>query len=244
MGRHDSVRQRTVNVGGVDIELREQHGGCGQELWPCGKLLLEWMLRSSDIDLTACGVFEIGAGVGLTSMGLAKSGCKTVIASDSHSGTLKNLRFNCQNNGLGKVRVLKWDWSEGQLPEKVDWNQIQFCVGADLVYPSAGKHLVNAIGDILKAASHIEVLMMTLDRQGTDADSPVKQFASELYSKEDMQVCEPSVDMCELQFNQVPRDAEGQGYVELPDSPRRRLTKTDSGRQEINSTNSSLRLCH
>lgn len=65
------------------------------------QILLEWLLTTEQA-LPECTIVEMGAGVGLTSIGLAKAGCGSVIATDFEAATIKNLKQNCHTN---KVQV-------------------------------------------------------------------------------------------------------------------------------------------
>ena len=99
----------------LDLELRVKVRpppiGCAD--WPAGRALLEVALR--DIPRSGAKVLELGAGVGVTALGLAKaSTCAAVIsnarpteivATDVCEASLANLRENATSNGIAVTRI-------------------------------------------------------------------------------------------------------------------------------------------
>ena len=93
------------------VKVRPPPIGCAD--WPAGRALLEVALR--DIPRSGAKVLELGAGVGVTALGLAKaSTCAAVIsnarpteivATDVCEASLANLRENATSNGVAVTCV-------------------------------------------------------------------------------------------------------------------------------------------
>jgi hypothetical protein len=84
-------------------------------------------------------VLELGAGTGLASIALAKSG-RRVIASDFSQAAIDNLRRNALRNGIGEglLEAVRWDF-EKELPEKLRGQGVTHVIGADIWLPAASQ---------------------------------------------------------------------------------------------------------
>ena len=163
---HLSVRCRT----------RPPPIGCME--WPAGRVLLQWALDEGEMDDDGV-VLEVGAGIGLTAIGLAVSraarGNKSpVYATDMCDGTLSLLRENADAMHLSNLHVAKWDAASGasaltSLPCPI--SEITHVVGADVVYygfghesDGSGRGLEHTIAALLREKPDLRVSLLVIDR--------------------------------------------------------------------------------
>uniref|UniRef100_A0A0G4G1W3 Methyltransferase small domain-containing protein n=1 Tax=Chromera velia CCMP2878 TaxID=1169474 RepID=A0A0G4G1W3_9ALVE len=158
----------------------------GTVLWPAGRVLLQWFLHR-DVIRGADFVVEIGAGCGLTAIGLAAfadSEKFTIVATDSCAASLENLRFNIAENAVGdRVNVCEWEIgsanggrrgdcspdSDGTRTQRcrfpVDVKRMQHVIGADVVYHGAeGVALAETIACVLSENPEVEFHLLLVDR--------------------------------------------------------------------------------
>lgn len=150
-----TVRIRARTRAGAD----EAGQGCVD--WPTGRALLQWAVDGG-VPLLGAHVLEIGAGVGLTSIGLALAAQRaseekgraspataggppnatSVIATDVCEVALTNLRCNAASNGASAMRAELWDAAGGREAVErmpVAPRALTHVIGADLVsQPIAG----------------------------------------------------------------------------------------------------------
>ncbi len=118
------------------VRVEETMGSIGCQAWPAGKVMAQWALRKLPEDAV---VLELGAGTGLASIALAKSG-RRVIASDFSQLAIENLRENAGRNGIGTnmLEVVCWDF-EKELPDRLRGRGVTHVIGADIWLPSASQ---------------------------------------------------------------------------------------------------------
>eukprot|EP00960_Hanusia_phi_P038743 753572-Hanusia_phi.AAC.14 len=136
----------------------------GLDVWHgATRKLCEYCGRRSDL-FKGAAVLELGAGVGILGMVLAKLGARSVYISDYDDVVLEVIRANIKLNGLeGTCLECKLDWS---LPENFDGltesSRIDVIVGSDLLYSShmakllysAIRRLLDTIPDAVFVMSH------------------------------------------------------------------------------------------
>ena len=122
--------------------------------WPAGRVLLQWALDEAGLGEHHDGdggvVLELGAGIGITAIGLAmarqQASCGAahqVVATDICTETLKLLRSNADAHGLSEsaLRVAPWDAARGEeslrtLPCRLE--DVRHVLGADVIYYGFG----------------------------------------------------------------------------------------------------------
>eukprot|EP00967_Tisochrysis_lutea_P045566 scaffold55313_cov31-Tisochrysis_lutea.AAC.2 len=138
----------------IHTRTRASQGEVGQGCvdWPTGRALLQWVVDGG-VPLRGAHVLEIGAGVGVASIGLvlaAQSSAElsapmpsneslqptTVVATDVCTAALENLDRNRERNGAENLTVAFWDAAGGhdaidRLP--FDVGALTHVIGADLV---------------------------------------------------------------------------------------------------------------
>jgi protein-L-isoaspartate O-methyltransferase len=157
-----------MRVGGVNQSYGLKSGGSmdrggvsmtGGRLWPASLLLMRWLMsmtgRRGDDETRAVSAFggdgrvlEIGAGLGLVSIALARQGLK-VVASDREPALVAAIAENAVLNGVPKrCKPLLLDWSDGAQPaarQLLKAQRFKVVVGADLVYSLKGARAVPTI---------------------------------------------------------------------------------------------------
>ena len=96
------------------IKARPPPIGCTE--WPAGRVLLEWAV--GEVPQDGARVLEIGAGVGVTSLGLARTlahsaggsagPATAIVATDVCEASLDNLRENARANGIEVLSATDW----------------------------------------------------------------------------------------------------------------------------------------
>lgn len=168
----------------ISLHARTRPPPIGQMEWPGGRILLQWALDEGGLGSPSSGgVLEIGAGIGLTAIGLAlarqdggsHTAPQAVVATDICDSTLALLRANGDRNGCGDaVHVAHWDAAAGQealgsLP--IPLSQLAHIVGADVVYygfgtdtDASGDGLCKTLAALLDAKPSLSITLMVTDR--------------------------------------------------------------------------------
>ncbi len=116
------------------------------EIWPSSFVLSNYLVR--EIGVAGQRGIELGAGVGLVSVALRKSGAH-VFVTDYATEALDFIKLNALQNGIAldeRFQVLQLDWRDIRLKEKFD-----FVCAADVLYEQ--RHLlpiVLAVETLLK----------------------------------------------------------------------------------------------
>ena len=150
------------------LRIRERRSpppiGC--HLWPASHVMLHWALDSWR-DEEGAVVLEIGAGCGLTAIGLALAsppGCvHSVLATDRCAQSLSNCGANVERNGAARVvRCASWDMND---EPPCDMRAVTHVLAADVVYHGAGgQQLVDRLAHLLVANPKLEVALVLVDR--------------------------------------------------------------------------------
>jgi len=127
----------------------------GGRLWAGALVLTRWLAPMHADQLGHGPVLELGAGLGLCSLVLAKLGlCSLVLAklgfkvalSDREPSLLEAARENIQINGVADTcRALRLDWSKAERPKVEQLLQRQgfsAVIGSDLVYEAGQAELL------------------------------------------------------------------------------------------------------
>ena len=140
----------------LSVQCRTRPPPIGCMEWPAGRILLQWALDEAGVadesERGSGAVLELGAGIGITAIGLAMarrqngvapSASTRVVATDVCDGTLALLRSNAAAHGLDEdaLRIANWDAARGEaslatLPCRLE--DVTHVVGADVVYYGFG----------------------------------------------------------------------------------------------------------
>ena len=151
---HLSVRCRT----------RPPPIGCME--WPAGRVLLQWALDEAGLgehDGSGGVVLELGAGIGITAIGLAVAQRQSsatqqqIVATDVCADTLTLLRSNAEAHGIDKdaLRVAHWDAALGEESVRTlpcPLAEVSHILGADVIYYGFG---VNNPADNTEPGEHV-----------------------------------------------------------------------------------------
>mmetsp|Transcript_61247 Transcript_61247/g.171277 ORF Transcript_61247/g.171277 Transcript_61247/m.171277 type:complete len:254 (-) Transcript_61247:89-850(-) len=161
MGR--PLDDEELSAAGQKFLIRQlKSGQTGREVFPSARKLLS--ILEAFQDWKGVTVLELGAGTGAVAVGLALLGAR-VFATDCDAAALKNIRFNAhRNNVLGRVQVVRWDWSE-EVPEQIPFANIDCCVGSDLAYGTSSIPLSRAIVAVKAAAPGAAIILALQERQ-------------------------------------------------------------------------------
>ncbi|MBL7687322.1 MAG: methyltransferase domain-containing protein [Bdellovibrionaceae bacterium] len=88
-------------------------------LWPAGRVLAEMTVDLRDRVSAGASVLEVGCGLALPSLILAKLGLRPT-AMDIHPDVPVFLERNCRENGLDALPCILADWSKWAGPERWD----------------------------------------------------------------------------------------------------------------------------
>ena len=136
----------------LSVRCRTRPPPIGCMEWPAGRVLLQWALDEGGLGKESSGtVLELGAGIGLTAIGLAtartdhRTCTSQIVATDTCEDTLSLLRANAAAHGFDSnaLRVAKWDAAQGSeslatLPCKLE--DVTHVLGADVIYHGFGVH--------------------------------------------------------------------------------------------------------
>lgn len=115
---------------GITVRMFERRNEVGLRLWPAAELVTAFVAAAPEF--WSGSVVEVGAGVGLVGLTLAKlAGCR-VCLTDGDPAVVRNLEYNVEINNLSHIcDVQMFEWSsDSELPRKSP-NSI---VAADAVY--------------------------------------------------------------------------------------------------------------
>lgn len=136
----------------LSVRCRTRPPPIGCMEWPAGRALLQWALDETGLgehDGSGGVVLELGAGIGITAIGLAVAQRQSsatqqqIVATDVCVDTLALMRSNAAAHGLEEnaLRVANWDAALGEesvrtLPCRLE--DVRHVLGADVVYYGFG----------------------------------------------------------------------------------------------------------
>mmetsp|Transcript_25908 Transcript_25908/g.72300 ORF Transcript_25908/g.72300 Transcript_25908/m.72300 type:complete len:412 (-) Transcript_25908:102-1337(-) len=139
-GRGMSKTAACFDFGGIHLT--------GGRLWAGGLMLMRWccaLIKSSPHVLGSGPILEIGAGIGLVGVAVAKLGMKVVV-SDREPALLQRMRENVEAEGVEDMcKVLPLDWSKAGDPKQkriLAAQRFSAVIGADVVYEEEHTELV------------------------------------------------------------------------------------------------------
>jgi len=101
------------------------------DLWPTAPILADFLLKRSICEAKPRRVLELGAGLGLVGLALAKQGANVTLT-DFAADALRILQIHCRENRLPQVKVEALDFFASVGPEPgqgFDW-----VVGTDILF--------------------------------------------------------------------------------------------------------------
>lgn len=120
-------------------------------LWPAAVALADFLAAKTIA--TNAKVLEMGAGLGLPSLVLAKTSQTRderhpILVTDLHPDVETFLQMNARNNQVeSQIRFLSWDWRNA--PQSTDWqNTFDVIIASDVIYE------FDLITPLLKAIQH------------------------------------------------------------------------------------------
>ena len=150
--------------------------GCAE--WPAGRVLLECAL-ADDVHSDSV-VLELGAGIGMTSIGLALATGARVVATDVDDDALDNLRANAERH-KATLTVARWDATGGatavrQLPIAAELTHV---LGSDLCYSGGAEApgLAATLSELLRVQPDLAVRLLLVDRFSGGAVAAVAAVA-------------------------------------------------------------------
>ena len=117
-----------VALGSVVMRTVDRANEVGLRLWPAAEVLVEWALST----LSPSRVLELGAGLGLVGLALARQQGFQVMLSDGDARVCANLRYNAALNDLDEDVVRQFRWEDGLWEEPFD-----VVLAADCLYDPA-----------------------------------------------------------------------------------------------------------
>jgi predicted nicotinamide N-methyase len=139
----------SMDLGGVHLT--------GGRIWPASLLLAKLVGFDDRLQMKSHPrngpILEIGAGIGLSGLILAKLGHKVVL-SDREPTLLNRLHDNIETNQVrNKCRVLKLDWAdvgESRMRRLLRAQRFSAVIGADLIYD--GKEVCELVANVVRHA--------------------------------------------------------------------------------------------
>ena len=122
-----------VALGNVVMRTVDRANEVGLRLWPAAEVLVEWALDA----LTPSSVLELGAGLGLVGLALARRPGFRVTLTDGDARVCANLRYNAALNDLDEdvVKQFRWEEDFGELWAAA--GPFDVVLAADCVYDPA-----------------------------------------------------------------------------------------------------------
>ena len=164
----------------VSLRARTRPPPIGQMEWPGGRFLLQYLLDECGF-ASSGAILEIGAGIGLTSCGLAKArkehlnNHSPIIATDYDEPSLQLLRSNAAENECSDiVKVAHWDAASGDKALKtlpINLSELSHVIASDVVYHGfgvetdpSGDGLPKTLSALLHAKPSLDVTILLTDR--------------------------------------------------------------------------------
>jgi predicted nicotinamide N-methyase len=124
------------------------------EIWPASIALSEY-IATLNIDWSQVRAIELGCGLAIPSILMAKLGARSVVASDCHPDVGAFLRESIKQNQVDSLNYLEVDWTTGPLPDE----KFDLVVASDVVYDA---HLPRVLADAMtKLASPGATILLT-----------------------------------------------------------------------------------
>jgi predicted nicotinamide N-methyase len=120
-----------VALGSVVMRTVDRANEVGLRLWPAAEVLVEWALST----LSPSRVLELGAGLGLVGLALARRPGFQVTLTDGDARVCANLRYNAALNDLGEDVVRQFRWEDGLWEEPFDVVLAADCLYDPLLVP-------------------------------------------------------------------------------------------------------------
>lgn len=146
-------------VGGPEAGLMALHvsndmlaGGTGCHDWEAGLFLSEFVLSAAQREFSGRRCLELGAGVGMTGVALARAGAAHVLCTDGDLEAVENCERNMRLNGVTAevAAVQRLRWEDGAVGLGPEAPSVDVVVGADLLYdPEAIPLLLGLIKELL-----------------------------------------------------------------------------------------------
>ncbi len=121
-----------VALGKVVMRTVDRANEVGLRLWPAAEVLVEWALDT----LKPSRVLELGAGLGLVGLALARRPGFQVTLTDGDARVCANLRYNAALNDLDEDVVRQFRWEE-DFEEVWKEGPFDFVLAADCLYDPA-----------------------------------------------------------------------------------------------------------
>lgn len=168
----------------------------GVGIWPACISLAAVLEQKYARSTSQLNVLELGAGVGVAGIALAKLGA-TVTLTDNDPAVLSLLQRNIQQNGVtARAKVAQLDWAQREsFSSCLDAKgpPLDLIIGADLVYggPLHGELLLQTISQLLLLFGHpgTSVLLASGSRfRGTDEHAIFARAAAAQYALSSVEV--------------------------------------------------------
>ena len=159
---HVSVRGDTVTLNGTSFVTKRNHNTIGGSFWLSSIALLLYV-EENKAAFAGKRVLELGSGVGLPSMYIAKTcGPASVTATDADYVTLA---LNVERNELqDAIHVMKLDWEDVQVTYACDTYDV--LVASDCVYRDNHRAFMTAVRRLLSRNG--KLVMFNAERDGLD----------------------------------------------------------------------------
>ena len=115
LGKQTDAVRVVLDVPRTNFEDRwttDQQDGTGFSVWQASKVLGDYIVdNKASLPVEAGTVVELGTGLGVVGLALAKVGCEKVICTDQNEKLLELLDMNAQRNGVEDAvlcKILSW----------------------------------------------------------------------------------------------------------------------------------------